>query len=218
MTFLPRSRPCCREPTFTAGTPRYEHSRIATLELPTIAVAPHSTIGDVAAIMDAAGVGAVAVVDDGELIGVVTDRDLVRRGLARRLELDARVDGLMSSPAVTIDADADAHDAFRRLREHAVRRLAVVAEGRFVGMVTVDDLLIDLAADLADLARPVTAEVVAVRVEHADQPPELVLVGGAQVARVGVRRGDPQRTALARATDDDRDPRCRPRVARGLRQ
>ena len=39
MTFAPRSRPSWRDPMFTAGTPRYEHSRMATLELPAIAVA-----------------------------------------------------------------------------------------------------------------------------------------------------------------------------------
>jgi hypothetical protein len=41
----------------------------------------------------------------------------------------------------------------------AMRRLAVLQDGQFVGMIAVDDLLIDLASDLADLARPVTAEV-----------------------------------------------------------
>jgi CBS domain-containing protein len=65
----------------------------------------------------------------------------------------------MSSPVVTIAAEADLHGAFTLFRSHAVRRLAVVRDGRFVGMISVDDLLIDLAADLTDLARPVTAEV-----------------------------------------------------------
>jgi CBS domain-containing protein len=73
---------------------------------------------------------------------------------------DARVDGVMSSPVVTIPADADLHDAFALFRTHAVRRLAVLRDGQFVGMITVDDLLVDLAADLADLARPVSAEIV----------------------------------------------------------
>ena len=43
-------------------------------------------------------------------------------------------------------------------RTNAVRRLAVVREGRFLGTVTVDDLLVYVSADLADLVRPVTAE------------------------------------------------------------
>jgi len=117
--------------------------------------------------MEQSGVGALAVVDDDRLVGIVTDRDLVRRALARGFPADGRVDAVMSAPVVTIDADADLHTAFALLRTHAVRRLAVVRAGQFVGMVTIDDLLIDLAADLADLARPVTAEVL---FGHHDSP------------------------------------------------
>ncbi len=125
-----------------------------------VAVGPERSIRDAAAIMDQAGVGSVAVIDGEELVGMVTDRDLVRRGLARDLDPTARIDGVMSGPVVTISADADLHDAFALFRAHAVRRLAVVRDGQFVGMVTVDDLLIDLAADLSDLSRPVVAEVI----------------------------------------------------------
>jgi CBS domain-containing protein len=132
-----------------------------------VAIAPDRTVGDAAVLMDAAGVGALAVLDDDRLVGIVTDRDIVRRGLARHIAADARIDAVMSCPAVTIDASADLHDAFGLFRIHAVRRLAVVDEGRFVGMITIDDLLVDLAADLADLARPVAAEVL---FAHRDSP------------------------------------------------
>jgi CBS domain-containing protein len=124
-----------------------------------VGVGPATPVQEVAALMDHANVGSVAVVDDGRLVGIVTDRDLVRRALARGLTPQARVDGVMSAPVHTIDADADVHTAFGRFRSHGVRRLAVVKGGAFIGMITVDDLLIDLSADLADLARPVTAEV-----------------------------------------------------------
>jgi CBS domain-containing protein len=132
-----------------------------------VAIEPHRTVQDAAAVMERSGVGALAIVDDERLVGIVTDRDLVRRALARRLPLDARVDSVMSTPVVTIAADADLHDAFALFRSHAVRRLAVVREDRFVGMISVDDLLVDVAADLADLARPVTAEVL---FAHRDSP------------------------------------------------
>jgi CBS domain-containing protein len=124
-----------------------------------VAVAPTETIRGTARLMEQAGVGAVAVVDGDELVGIVTDRDLVRRAVAREYPPDGRIDSVMSSPVVTIDADADLHEAYAVFRTHAVRRLAVTNAGRFVGTVTIDDLLIDLAADLSDLARPVTAEV-----------------------------------------------------------
>ena len=71
-----------------------------------VGVAPDRTIGDVARVMERSGIGLVAVLDDDELVGVVTDRDLVRRGLARNLPVDSRIDAVMSSPVLTIDADA----------------------------------------------------------------------------------------------------------------
>ncbi len=125
-----------------------------------IAVAPDRPIADVAQLMEDATVGAVAVVDQDRLVGIVTDRDLVRRALARRLEPDGRIDSVMSSPVVTIPARADLRDAYRAFADNALRRLAIVDENdRFVGMLSVDDLLIDLTSDLAALAKPVTAEV-----------------------------------------------------------
>lgn len=125
-----------------------------------VGIGPERTIREAAQIMDQAGVGALAVVQGDHLVGIVTDRDLVRRGLALDLPADARVDAVMTTPVVTLDADADLHDAFAVFRTHAVRRLALVRGGQFVGMISVDDLLIDLAGDLSDLARPVTGEVI----------------------------------------------------------
>lgn len=124
-----------------------------------VGIGPEQTIREAAEIMEKAGVGALAVIEGEQLVGIVTDRDLVRRGLGRDLPTDARVDGIMTAPVVTIDADADLHDTFALFRTYAIRRLAVVRFGQFVGMITVDDLLMDLAADLTDLARPVAAEV-----------------------------------------------------------
>ncbi len=124
-----------------------------------VGIRPHQTVAEAAGIMDRAGVGILAVVDDeGRLLGVVTDRDLVRRVMARGLPLDARVDGAMTTPVLTVDADDDVHDVYRRFRAHEGRRLAVVRAGRFAGMVSIDDMILDLAADLTDLARPIVGE------------------------------------------------------------
>ena len=124
-----------------------------------VGIRSEQTIREAAVLMEQAGVGSLAVIDGTELVGIVTDRDLVRRGMARDLSSEARVDGVMTSPVLTISADADLHDAFALFRAHAVRRLAVVRGGAFLGTITIDDLLIDVAADLADLARPIAAEV-----------------------------------------------------------
>ena len=123
-----------------------------------VRVSPHRPIRDAAKIMDQAGVGCLAVVDDNRLVGIVTDRDLVRRGLAQDLAPTASVEQVMSTPVVSLHADADLHSAVKLFRTHAVRRLAIVNGDNFVGMISVDDLLVDLAADLFDLARPIAAE------------------------------------------------------------
>lgn len=123
-----------------------------------VGVAPDRTARDAAALMEQAGVGSLAVIDGERLVGIVTDRDLVRRVLATGMPPDARIDSVMTTPVVTIAADADLHDAFAMFRTHGIRRLAVERDGVFIGMITIDDLLVDVAADLADLARPITAE------------------------------------------------------------
>lgn len=133
-----------------------------------VGISPDATIHEAAVMMDQAGVGSLAILDQGHLVGVVTDRDLVRRAMARDLAPEARVDSVMSTPVITIAADTDVHEAFTLFRTHAVRRLAVMRGAQFLGMLTIDDLMVDLAADLADLARPVTAEVL---FAHHDSPP-----------------------------------------------
>jgi signal-transduction protein with cAMP-binding, CBS, and nucleotidyltransferase domain len=132
-----------------------------------VAVTADTSIQQAAEVMDQAGIGALAVVDDDRVVGVVTDRDIIRRGIARRVDVDARVDAVMSSPPITIDADADLHDACALFRNRAVRRLIVERAGSFVGVLALDDLLVHLAGDLADLARPVAAELLA---PHRDAP------------------------------------------------
>ncbi len=133
-----------------------------------VGLSPDRTISDAATLMEQAGVGSLAVVDDAHrLIGIVTDRDLVRRAMARRMPTDARIDAVMSSPVVTIDALDDMHTAYSLFRCNAVRRLAVVSGDTFVGMLSVDDLLVELACDLSDLTRPVAAEVM---FGHHDSP------------------------------------------------
>jgi len=124
-----------------------------------LSVPPDCTLRQAAELMECNAVGALAVVDDERAVGIVTDRDLVRRAVARGIAPDARIDSVMSSPAITIGADADLHDAVAVFGRQAIRRLVVERDGRFVGVLSADDLLIDLAADLASVVRPIGAEV-----------------------------------------------------------
>jgi CBS domain-containing protein len=133
---------------------------IETLRRSKVVIRADETVHAAAVRMQSAGVGALAVVDHDRLVGIVTDRDLVRRAMATRMPSDARIDSVMSSPVITIEAEADLHDVFPLFRTNAVRRIAVVRGDEFLGMMTVDDLLIGVAAALDDLVKPVTAEVI----------------------------------------------------------
>jgi CBS domain-containing protein len=65
----------------------------------------------------------------------------------------------MSTDLMVLPADADLRDALPIFERHALRRLPLVDGDRLVGMLTMDDLIVDLTADLARLTRPVTAQV-----------------------------------------------------------
>ncbi len=134
-------------------------TRDAIRKLPATITAS-ATVRIAAQLLDRDAVGALIVTDDSYPVGVVTDRDIVVRGVARGVDPDARIDSLMTPEPVTIDASADLREALRIFRSHPFRRLPVTENGALVGMLTVDDLIIDLAADLGDLARPVTGQVI----------------------------------------------------------
>ncbi|MEX1008656.1 MAG: CBS domain-containing protein [Acidimicrobiia bacterium] len=133
---------------------------IEAIRKPMVSVPPDATLMHAAELMESANVGALVVLDGERLAGIVTDRDIVVRGVAHQLPADARIDAVMTTEVVTLDADADLRAALPILRTHACRRLPLVSNDRVVGMLTVDDLLIDLIADLGDIARPITGEVI----------------------------------------------------------
>jgi signal-transduction protein with cAMP-binding, CBS, and nucleotidyltransferase domain len=120
-----------------------------------------SSIGEAARLMDRKAVGALVVVDDDDHpIGIVTDRDLAVRGLGRVLPRDAAVDRVMTSDLVTLPAGADVREAIKMFYRHPWRRLPLTDGGRMVGMLTVDDLVLDLVNDLDSLVRPVFGQVI----------------------------------------------------------
>lgn len=132
-----------------------------------VGVDPSRTIREAAAIMEQAGVGSLAVVDGDRLVGIVTDRDIVRRAVARGVPTDARIDSVMTTQVVTVAADDPLEVAYGLFASHGLRRLAVTRGDTFVGMLTIDDLLVALSEQLASLARPITAEVL---FSHRDAP------------------------------------------------
>lgn len=105
-----------------------------------IGVDYYQSIGDAARTMRDWGVGAVLVMTDRSLYGLVTDRDLVVRAAAEARGPGEPVGPLSSADLVGVAADADAGEAVRLMREHAVRRLPVIEDGYVTGVVSLGDL------------------------------------------------------------------------------
>jgi CBS domain-containing protein len=85
--------------------------------------------------------GSMPVVDDGRLVGMLTDRDIVVRGVAQGLDpTTCRVGDVASREPVTVAPDQDLDDAIELMARHRVRRLPVVADGRLVGVVSQADV------------------------------------------------------------------------------
>ncbi|MFJ5534835.1 CBS domain-containing protein [Streptomyces sp. NPDC093261] len=125
------------------------------MSAPAVALPPRAPLAEAARRMDEYGIGSVLVVEGGALRGIVTDRDLAVRGLGRGLDSGAPVEAVMSPQVITVGADDDVYVAYRTLRRSGVRRLPVVDGQRVVGMLTVDDLLLDVFQRVADLLGPV---------------------------------------------------------------
>ena len=108
-----------------------------------IGVDYYQSIGDAARTMRDWGIGAVLVVHEQGLRGLVTDRDLVVRAVAESKGPDEPVGPLSSGDLIGVDADDDAAVAVRLMREHAVRRLPVIEGGQVAGVVSLGDLALE---------------------------------------------------------------------------
>ncbi|MES4889686.1 CBS domain-containing protein [Streptomyces sp. NPDC096012] len=123
---------------------------------PPVCVAPDVSLVGTTRRMAEYAVGSVLVVEDGgALRGIVTDRDLAVRGMGGGLDAEARVDAVMSPQVVTVEAGDELQVAYQTFRRTGVRRLPVLDAGRVVGMLTIDDLFLDVFRKLADLLGPV---------------------------------------------------------------
>jgi CBS domain-containing protein len=102
---------------------------------------PNATVAEAAKVMAHEDVGPVPIVEDGRLIGIVTDRDIVVRVVAEGRDPNATtVNEIASTELVTVSPDDDLDEALNLLAEHQVRRLPVVEGDRLVGIVAQADI------------------------------------------------------------------------------
>lgn len=92
-------------------------------------------------------VGAIPIVDNEKLVGMITDRDIVLRGVAEKNPGSTKVEKIMSSEMITISPDATSEQASTLMAEHQIRRLPVVENEKLVGIVSLGDFAIRKLSD-----------------------------------------------------------------------
>jgi CBS domain-containing protein len=109
---------------------------------PHVTTAPPSlSLTEAAVLMKREDVGSVPVVDGERLIGMLTDRDIVVRGIADGSDPHAiKAGDIASRDVVTVRPEDDLDDALRLMAQHQVRRLPVVDDGQLVGVVAQADV------------------------------------------------------------------------------
>lgn len=106
------------------------------------AISPEATIGDAAGQMADLDVGALPVAEDSRPIGILTDRDIVVRGIARSADPSTTaVRDVMTQGVECMSEDRTVHEAARLMEARQIRRILVVdAENRLRGIVSLGDL------------------------------------------------------------------------------
>ena len=128
------------------------------------AITAHDTVLNASRMMKKNNIGSVPVIDDAsQVIGIITDRDIVIRAFADILPMNTKVEEIMTQPVYTIKEDAEVGCAISLMADKQVRRLPVTDdEGRLVGMIILGDLAIHQLTDgraeiaLKEISEPCT--------------------------------------------------------------
>ena len=106
-----------------------------------IVLSHQATVQEAAQRMRDADVGDVLVERDGKLCGIITDRDIVVRVIANQQSADSTtLEDCCSEDLHTLSPDEDADVAVQTMRQHAIRRIPVVENGKALGIVSMGDL------------------------------------------------------------------------------
>jgi len=111
-------------------------------------VSPDDSVFDALRLMADKGIGAVLVMEDGRVVGILSERDYARKvALEGRTSRDTPVRAIMTSRVVYARADQTIEEAMAIMTEKRVRHLPVLANGELVGIVSIGDLVKEIISD-----------------------------------------------------------------------
>jgi CBS domain-containing protein len=108
---------------------------------------PLDNVYEVAVKMKDLNVGAIPIIENEKLLGMITDRDLVVRGYAEKRSGSYEVTGVMSPDLITIKPETSLQEASELMSEKQIRRLPVVENGHLIGIVSLGDLSVNKMSD-----------------------------------------------------------------------
>jgi CBS domain-containing protein len=115
-----------------------------------VTIGPESSVLEAAQLMNARGIGAVLVVENGELAGIFTERDVMRRVVAEeRSAASTRVRDVMTTSLVTTRVDAPMDECASLMTTRRIRHLPVIGPDGLLGVITIGDLMAYQVADQA---------------------------------------------------------------------
>lgn len=104
---------------------------------------PKDNVYEVAVKMKEYDIGAVPICEGRTIVGLITDRDIVIRGVAEKRPNSSRVTDIMTKQLLTADPNMSVEEAADLMAEHQIRRLPVVENNELIGMVALGDLALD---------------------------------------------------------------------------
>lgn len=106
-----------------------------------ISIDASMTVQDAAKMMDDAAIGAVVVLENGIAVGIITERDIARRLVAKGKPPTTNVKEIMSAPLIVINPDDTVWEAAELMKTRRIHRLPAVKDDTVVGILTTSDII-----------------------------------------------------------------------------
>ncbi|PWE37489.1 histidine kinase [Pseudomonas prosekii] len=117
-------------------------------------IAPHQMVLEALMVMAAKNVGALPVVANGEVVGIISERDYARKLVLKGLSsVGTPVSEIMVSPVITVDTHQTVETCMGIMSEKRLRHLPVVENGQLIGLLSIGDLVKEAIAEQAELIK-----------------------------------------------------------------
>jgi CBS domain-containing protein len=105
-------------------------------------VSPDSTVYEALEMMEMKNIGAVLVMEAGEMVGIFSERDYARKGILRgRASRDTLIREVMTSKVITVETEQALQECMEIMSEKHIRHLPVTKDGKLVGIISINDIV-----------------------------------------------------------------------------